>query len=153
MSDIHTTMMQQAIKLAKAAGKAGEVPVGAVIYLSDGTVLGAGQNQTEAAQDVTLHAEIVALRAACKTAKNKFLPDAYLAVTLEPCAMCAAALAAARIKAIYYGAADPKSGGTLNNARVFDHTHHKPMVIDGFMQQETAALLPDFFEKKRKNMR
>lgn len=149
MTELHTRMMQRAIELAQAAGEAGEIPVGAVIYLADGTILGEGQNATEAEQDVTLHAEIVALRAACKAARNKFLPEAYLAVTLEPCAMCAQALSYARLKTIYFGTEDVKSGGTLNGARVFDHAHHKPSVVDGFMAIETAALLPDFFKKKR----
>lgn len=149
MTDVHTRMMHRAIELAHTAEQQSELPVGAVIYTKNGDILGEGYNQTEAFHDPTLHAELVALKAALKHVGEKYLPEAYLAVTLEPCAMCAQALSYARIHTIYFGASDVKSGGTLNGARIFDHAHHKPIIVNGFMEDETKHLLPDFFQKKR----
>ncbi len=139
-----------ALQEARAAADRGEVPVGAVIVVGDRVVAAAG-NRTRELNDPTAHAEILALRAACSAAGSERLPDHDLYVTLEPCAMCAAALAAARIRRIYYGAADPKSGGVAHGARVFTHSqaHHVPEVYDGIAGQEAAALLKAFFAARR----
>lgn len=149
MTDLHTKMMRHALKLAEKAARADEVPVGAVVYTQDGTILGEGYNQTEAKEDPTQHAEFIALRDALSKVKGKHLTDCCLAVTLEPCAMCAQAISYARIKTLYFGASDPKSGGTFNGARIFDHAHHSPEIIDGLLADEAKTLLQDFFQKKR----
>ncbi|WP_170325844.1 nucleoside deaminase [Ruegeria arenilitoris] len=142
--------MDKALVEARAAAHRGEVPVGAVIVLGDRVVAAAG-NRTRELNDPTAHAEILALRAACAEAGSERLPDHDLYVTLEPCAMCAAALAAARIRRIYYGAADPKSGGVAHGARVFSHpqTHHVPEVYDGISATESENLLRSFFAERR----
>ncbi|WP_170573265.1 nucleoside deaminase [Ruegeria atlantica] len=143
--------MDKALIEARAAADRGEVPVGAVIVAPDGRVIAAAGNRTRELNDPTAHAEILALRAACAEAGSERLPDHDLYVTLEPCAMCAAALAAARIRRIYYGAADPKSGGVAHGARVFTHkqAHHVPEVYDGIAGQEAAHLLKEFFAARR----
>ncbi len=143
--------MKQALEQAQAAADRGEVPVGAVIVAPDGQVVAADGNRTRELNDPTAHAEILALRAACAAAGSERLPDHDLYVTLEPCAMCAAALAAARIRRIYYGASDPKSGGVAHGARVFSHpqAHHRPEVYDGIAAEEAAALLKRFFAAQR----
>ncbi len=142
--------MNIALQEARAAADRGEVPVGAVIVAGDRVVAAAG-NRTREMNDPTAHAEILALRAACAAVGSERLPDHDLYVTLEPCAMCAAALAAARIRRIYYGAADPKSGGVAHGARVFTHSqaHHVPEVYDGIAAQEAAELLKAFFAARR----
>ncbi|MBO9449241.1 nucleoside deaminase [Tropicibacter sp. R16_0] len=143
--------MNQALAEARAAADRGEVPVGAVIVSPDGEVVAAAGNRTREWNDPTAHAEIVALRAACAAAGSERLVGYDLYVTLEPCAMCAAALAAARIGRIYYGASDPKSGGVAHGARVFSHpqAHHKPEVYDGIAAQECEQVLKDFFALRR----
>lgn len=143
--------MDKALVEARAAADRGEVPVGAVIAGPDGVIVASAGNRTRELNDPTAHAEILALRAACAAAGSERLPDHDLYVTLEPCAMCAAALAAARIRRIYYGAADPKSGGVAHGARVFTHTqaHHVPEVYDGIRGQEAADLLKEFFAARR----
>ncbi|NVO54466.1 nucleoside deaminase [Rhodobacteraceae bacterium B1Z28] len=145
--------MDKALEQARAAADRGEVPVGAVIVAPDGRVVAAAGNRTRELNDPTAHAEIQALRAACADAGSERLPDHDLYVTLEPCAMCAAALAAARIRRIYYGAADPKSGGVAHGARVFSHpqSHHAPEIYDGIASEESAAILKAFFEARRKD--
>ncbi len=142
--------MDKALAEARAAAGRGEVPVGAVIVYGDRVVAAAG-NRTRELNDPTAHAEILALRAACAEAGSERLPDHDLYVTLEPCAMCAAALAAARIRRIYYGASDPKSGGVAHGARVFSHpqTHHVPEVYDGISATESENLLKSFFAGRR----
>ncbi len=142
--------MNLALEQARAAAQRGEVPVGAVI-VADGRVVAAAGNRTRELNDPTAHAEILALRAACAAAGSERLAGHDLYVTLEPCAMCAAALAAARIRRIYYGAADPKSGGVAHGARVFSHkqAHHVPEIYDGIGGQEAADLLRDFFAARR----
>ncbi|WP_180884182.1 nucleoside deaminase [Ruegeria sp. THAF57] len=144
------SFMNIALQEARAAADRGEVPVGAVIVAGDRVVAAAG-NRTREMNDPTAHAEILALRAACAAVGSERLPDHDLYVTLEPCAMCAAALAAARIRRIYYGAADPKSGGVAHGARVFTHSqaHHVPEVYDGIAGQEAAELLKAFFAARR----
>ncbi|WP_170347939.1 MULTISPECIES: nucleoside deaminase [Ruegeria] len=143
--------MDKALVEARAAADRGEVPVGAVIVAPDGRIVAAAGNRTREMNDPTAHAEILALRTACAEAGSERLPDHDLYVTLEPCAMCAAALAAARIRRIYYGAADPKSGGVAHGARVFTHTqaHHVPEIYDGIAAQEAADLLRAFFAARR----
>ncbi|WP_142636724.1 nucleoside deaminase [Ruegeria faecimaris] len=142
--------MDIALEQAREAGERGEVPVGAAIVLGDRVVAVAG-NQTRELNDPTAHAEILALRAACVATGSERLIDHDIYVTLEPCAMCAAALAAARVRRIYYGASDPKSGGVAHGARVFSHpqSHHKPEVFDGIAAKDCEALLREFFTKKR----
>ena len=143
--------MDLALAEARAAGARGEVPVGAVIADASGRVVAQAGNRTRELNDPTAHAEILALRAACAAADSERLPGHSLYVTLEPCPMCAAALAAARIARIYYGAADPKSGGIAQGPRIFTHPqcHHVPEVYDGIAAEEAEALLKDFFERLR----
>ncbi|WP_164658087.1 nucleoside deaminase [Tropicibacter sp. Alg240-R139] len=143
--------MNQALEQARAAAERGEVPVGAVIVSPEGWVVAAAGNRTREWNDPTAHAEIVALRAACAAVGSERLVGHDLYVTLEPCAMCAAALAAARVARIYYGASDPKSGGVAHGARVFSHpqAHHNPEVYDGIAAQECEQVLKDFFALRR----
>jgi tRNA(adenine34) deaminase len=149
MPDLHTRMMLKALAKAREAVLAGEVPIGAVVYKADGTVLAEAHNLVETHRDPTAHAEFLAAKAAVEKAGDMYLTDAYVAVTLEPCAMCAQALSWLRVKGIYFGAYDPKSGGTENGARVLAHAHHKPHVIGGLMEADCAALLHDFFKARR----
>ncbi|MBE1283069.1 MAG: nucleoside deaminase [Rhodobacteraceae bacterium] len=148
---VFTSHMDLALSEARAAADRGEVPVGAVIVSPSGEVVARAGNRTREWNDPTAHAEIVALRAACAAAGSERLMGYDLYVTLEPCAMCAAALAAARINRIYYGASDPKSGGVAHGARVFDHSqaHHKPEVYDGIAEEECVELLKAFFAERR----
>ena len=143
--------MELALAEARAAADRGEVPVGAVIVSPGGQVVAAAGNRTRELNDPTAHAEILAMRAACAAIGSERLLDHDLYVTLEPCAMCAGALAAARIRRIYYGASDPKSGGVDHGARVFSHpqAHHKPEVYDGISARDCEALLKTFFEDRR----
>lgn len=143
--------MAEALNEARAAAARGEVPVGAVLIAPNGQRFAAG-NQTRALNDPTAHAEIIAIRAACAAAGSERLVGYDLYVTLEPCAMCAAAIAAARIARLYYAASDPKSGGVAQGARVFSHaqSHHVPEVYDGIGGDEAEALLKQFFKAKRK---
>jgi tRNA(Arg) A34 adenosine deaminase TadA len=143
--------MAQALAEARAAGERGEVPVGAVVVDPAGRVVAADGNRTRELSDPTAHAEVQVLRAACNRAGTERLPGHALYVTLEPCAMCAAAIAAARIARLYFGASDPKSGGVLHGARVFTHSqsHHVPEVYDGIAGEEAAQILKAFFESKR----
>jgi len=143
--------MDIALQEARAAADRGEVPVGAVIVAPSGAVVARAGNQTRALSDPTAHAEILALRAACARAGSDRLPDHDLYVTLEPCPMCAAALSFARIRRLYYGASDPKSGGVAQGPRVFSHPqcHHVPEVYDGISEAPAAALLRAFFEARR----
>ncbi len=143
--------MDQALEEARAAGARGEVPVGAVMVSPRGQVLARAGNRTREMSDPTAHAEILAIRAACAEAGSERLVGYDLYVTLEPCAMCAAAIAAARIGRVYYAASDPKSGGVAHGARVFSHpqAHHAPEVYDGIGAPEAEALLKDFFAMRR----
>lgn len=143
--------MDIALAEARAAADRGEVPVGAVIVAPDGQVAARAGNRTRELSDPTAHAEILALRAACQGGGSERLPGYSLYVTLEPCAMCASAISQARIARLYYAADDPKSGGVLNGAKVFDHSqsHHKPEVYDGICAAEAEALLKEFFANLR----
>ena len=142
--------MDTALAEARAAAARGEVPVGAVIAGPGGVIARAG-NRTRELRDPTAHAEILAIRAACATLGQERLMGLDLYVTLEPCAMCAGAIAHARLARLYYGAADPKSGGTAHGARVFAHPqcHHVPQIYDGLAATEAEALLRAFFATMR----
>ena len=146
-----TSFMNDALAEARAAGRRGEVPVGAVVVGPDGRVVARAGNRTREQRDPTAHAEMLAIRAACAAAGSERLPDHALYVTLEPCAMCAAAIAAARIARLYYGASDPKSGGVAQGARVFSHPqcHHVPEVFDGMAAAEAEDMLRTFFVARR----
>lgn len=143
--------MDAALAEARAALARGEVPVGAVVADPAGRVVARAGNRTRELADPTAHAEILALRAACAGAGSERLPGYALYVTLEPCPMCAAALSQARIARLYYGAADPKSGGVAQGPRIFAHPqcHHVPEVYDGIGEAEAAALLRAFFAGRR----
>ena len=145
--------MDLALVEARAAAQRGEVPVGAVIVAPQGKVVARAGNRTRELNDPTAHAEILAIRAACAALGAERLPGHDLYVTLEPCPMCAAALAAARIARLYYGASDPKSGGVELGARVFAHPqcHHQPEVYHGFGEDEAAQLLRQFFQSRRES--
>ena len=148
---VFTSHMSLALAEAEAAAARGEVPVGAVILSPRGEVLSTAGNRTRELSDPTAHAELLAIRAACAALGSERLTGCDLYVTLEPCAMCAAAIAAARIARLYYGAQDPKSGGVAHGARVFSHpqAHHVPEVYDGIAATQAAALLQAFFRDRR----
>jgi tRNA(Arg) A34 adenosine deaminase TadA len=142
--------MDAALDAARAAAARGEVPVGAVV-VRDGKVLACAGNRTRECNDPTAHAEVLAIRAACTALGRDRLAGCDLYVTLEPCPMCAAAISFARIARLYYGAADPKSGGVAHGARVFAHPqcHHAPEVYDGIGGEAAAELLRAFFADRR----
>lgn len=143
--------MQMALDEAYAAAAAGEVPVGAVLVSAQGAVLARTGNQMRALNDPTAHAEIAAIRQACEALGNERLWGCSLYVTLEPCPMCAGAIAQARIAKLFYGAADVKGGAVDNGVALFDQKscHHKPEVIGGLRESDCAALLRDFFTLRR----
>ncbi len=145
-----TGHMDQALIEARKAADRGEVPVGAVIVLN-GKVLASAGNQTRELHDPSAHAEVLAIRAACKAMKSERLTGADLYVTLEPCPACAAVISAARIARVYYGASDPKSGGIEQGPCIFSHPqcHHKPEVYGGIGETESAAILRRFFKTRR----
>jgi tRNA(adenine34) deaminase len=142
--------MRRALDEAAAAVLAGEVPVGAVVARGE-EVIAIGRNRMRADADPTAHAEIVAMRAAARELGSERLDDCDLWVTLEPCAMCAGAMALARIRRLYFGAADPKGGAVVNGPRLFGQPtcHHAPEVYPGIGEEESAALLRDFFRARR----
>ena len=143
--------MDTALAEARAAGDRGEVPVGAVIADASGAIVAQAGNRTREMNDPSAHAEILALRAACLLAGSERLPGYSLYVTLEPCPMCAAAISFARIARLYYGAADPKSGGVAQGPRILTHPqcHHVPEVYDGIAAEEAEGLLKTFFAARR----
>ena len=144
------SFMEQALNEAKSAALRGEVPVGAVVVFGGQVVARAG-NRTRELCDPTAHAEVLAIRAACAALGVERLTGHDLYVTLEPCPMCAAAISAARIGRLYYGASDPKSGGVAQGTRVFSHPqcHHVPEVYDGIAAAECEAVLKGFFAARR----
>ena len=146
-----TSHMQAALDEARAAAARGEVPVGAVVVSPKGEIVARAGNRTRELADPSAHAEMLAVRAACGALGSERLPGHDLYVTLEPCAMCAAVISAARIRRLYYGAADPKSGGVAHGARVFSHAqcHHVPEIYDGIADAPAEALLRDFFASRR----
>jgi tRNA(Arg) A34 adenosine deaminase TadA len=143
--------MRRALLEAEAAGKRGEVPVGAVVAGPEGTVLAAAGNRTRELSDPTAHAELLAIRQACAALGSERLIGCDLYVTLEPCAMCAAAISFARLRRLYYGAPDPKGGGVEHGARVFSQAtcHHAPEIYSGIDEDRAGALLKAFFQAKR----
>jgi tRNA(adenine34) deaminase len=142
--------MDIALEEARAAQARGEVPVGCVI-VRDGVVVARAGNRTLGDRDPTAHAELLALRAAAASLGSERLAGCDLYVTLEPCAMCAAAMSFARIRRLYYGAADPKGGAVDNGVRFFSAPtcHHRPEVYGGVGESEAAVLLRDFFAARR----
>jgi tRNA(Arg) A34 adenosine deaminase TadA len=147
-----TGFMDIALEEARAAADRGEVPVGAVLVDSgSGELLARAGNRTEELSDPTAHAEMLAIRTAAAERAEPRLPDCDLYVTLEPCAMCAAAISFARIRRLYYGAAGPKAGGVAHGTRFFSQPtcHHRPEVYDGIGEGEAAELLRAFFRERR----
>ncbi|MCL1892176.1 MAG: nucleoside deaminase [Alphaproteobacteria bacterium] len=145
--------IKETLKLAKKAASHGDVPVGAVI-VRGGKIISRGENQVQLKRDVTAHAEIVAIRRAAKKLGAKFLDDAEIYISLEPCAMCATAISFARIKKIIFAARDEKGGGILHNARVYETQKNlwKPEVAEvPEFAAESAELLREFFRKRRIN--
>lgn len=148
---VFRSYMDQALEEARAAADRGEVPVGAVLVSPDGQVVARAGNRTRELSDPTAHAEVLVIRQACAALGSERLPGYDLYVTLEPCPMCATAISAARIARVYYGAADPKSGGVAQGPRIFSHPqcHHVPEVYDGIAAAPSEALLKEFFAKRR----
>ncbi|HEY4981138.1 MAG TPA: nucleoside deaminase [Pseudolabrys sp.] len=144
------SFMQIAIDEARAAGHRGEVPVGCVV-VRNGEVVARAGNRTLELRDPTGHAELLAIRAAAAALASERLTDCDLYVTLEPCAMCAAAMSFARIRRLYFGAADPKGGAVEHGVRFFaaPTCHHRPEVYGGINESECAGLLRDFFAARR----
>jgi tRNA(Arg) A34 adenosine deaminase TadA len=145
-----TGYMEIALEEAKAAGDRGEVPVGAVL-VHGGRIIARAGNRTRELADPTAHAEMLAIREACRALAAERLAEADLFVTLEPCAMCAGAISFARIRRLYFGAADDKGGAVVNGPRFFSQPtcHHAPEIYSGFHEQEAAGLLKEFFREKR----
>jgi tRNA(adenine34) deaminase len=145
------SVMDIALEEAAAAGRMGEVPVGAVILGSQGQILARAGNRTRTLNDPTAHAEMLAIRTACAALSSERLPDCSLYVTLEPCAMCAAAISFARIKRLYFGAGDPKGGGIEHGPKLFTQPtcHHAPEIYSGIGEQAAADLLRNFFRERR----
>lgn len=142
--------MDAALNAARDAAAAGEVPVGAVI-VRDGEIIATGANHPLAGHDPTAHAEIAAIRAAARILGTDRLTECDLWVTLEPCAMCAGAIAHARINRLYYGADDPKGGAIVHGPRIFEQPtiHHRPEIYSGIGAEESASLLREFFGDRR----
>jgi tRNA(Arg) A34 adenosine deaminase TadA len=146
-----TDFMELAFAEAEAATKRGEVPVGAVLVSSDGKILARAGNRGEELNDPTAHAEILVIRDAAKAAASPRLPECDLYVTLEPCAMCAAAISFARLRRVYFAAYDPKGGAIDHGPRFFTQPtcHHKPETIGGLNEVRALNLLKNFFLVKR----
>jgi tRNA(adenine34) deaminase len=144
--------MDLALDEARAAAALGEVPVGAVIVDAAGAVVARAHNRVLLDRDPTAHAELLAIRAAARALESERLAGCDLYVTLEPCAMCAQAIAFARLRRVYFGAADPKGGGVLHGARIFEQPtcHHRPEVYDGIGEAEASRLLKEFFRERRR---
>jgi tRNA(Arg) A34 adenosine deaminase TadA len=143
--------MDLALAEAIRARDLGEVPVGAVIVSGDGEMLASAGNRTLSFHDPTAHAELLAIRAACAKLGSERLIDCDLYVTLEPCAMCAAAISFARIRRLYFGASDPKGGAVEHGPRLFSQAtcHHRPEIVGGLDESQAAGLLKDFFAGRR----
>ncbi|MBI1621138.1 nucleoside deaminase [Aquamicrobium sp. cd-1] len=142
--------MDAAFAEAETAAMRGEVPIGAVV-VRDGIIIGSGGNRTRELNDPTAHAEVLAIREACSREMSERLPGADLYVTLEPCPMCAAAISFARIRRLYFGAADEKGGAVVSGARLYNlpTCHHAPEVYSGFGEVRSAEMLKAFFKEKR----
>ena len=143
--------MDLAFAEAIRARDLGEIPVGAVIVSADGELLASASNRTLSFRDPTAHAELLAIRAACAKLGSERLIDCDLHVTLEPCAMCAAAISFARIRRLYFGASDPKGGAVEHGPRLFSQAtcHHRPEIVGGLDESQAASLLRDFFAGRR----
>ncbi len=143
-------MMNEALNLARAAAADGEVPVGAIV-VKDGIIIGRGSNRPVISHDPTAHAEIIAIREAAAHLGNERLTGCDLWVTLEPCAMCAGAISHSRIARLYFGADDPKGGAVVHGPHLFAQAtlHHRPEIYAGIAADESAAMLKDFFKKRR----
>src|ERR1700731_4659071 len=143
MPEQQNSPMTRAFAEAEAAAARGEVPVGAVLIAADGSVIAAAGNRIEADRDPTAHAEMLVLRAGAARLGAKHLADCDLYVTLEPCAMCAAAIGLARLRRLYFGAYDPKSGAVEHGPRLFEQptTHHQPQISGGIEERGAAQLL------------
>lgn len=150
MMEIALKFANRALELARHAAALGEVPVGAVV-VHDGRIIGEGFNQPRALHDPTAHAEIMAIRAACATLGNERLTGCDLWVTLEPCAMCAGAIAHARLARLYYAASDPKGGAVEHGPRLFFQptVTHRPEVYAGLGEEAAALMLKAFFQSRR----
>ncbi|MEX0840518.1 MAG: nucleoside deaminase [Parvibaculum sp.] len=150
-SETASRPMDMAFAEAEAAGARGEVPIGAVVVDADGAVIARAGNRTLELKDPTAHAEMLTIREACAARGSERLAGCDLYVTLEPCPMCAAAISFARLRRIYYGAADEKGGGVDHGPRIFEHPtcHHRPDVYGGLGETRAAALLRDFFAARR----
>jgi tRNA(Arg) A34 adenosine deaminase TadA len=146
-----STPMERALAAARAAGARGEVPIGCVIVGPDGAVLAEAGNRTEALKDPTAHAELLAIRAAAAALGSPRLVGCDLYVTLEPCPMCAQAISFARLRRVYWGAADPKGGGIEQGPRIFDQPtcHHRPELYPDVGEREAGELLRSFFRERR----
>ena len=142
--------MEAAFAEAEAAARRGEVPIGAVV-VAGGEILARAGNRTRELNDPTAHAEVLAIREACRLTGSERLPDADLYVTLEPCPMCAAAISFARIRRLYFGAVDEKGGAVVSGARLYAQPtcHHVPETYAGLSEQRAAALLKSFFRDRR----
>ncbi len=152
MAATRSSPMNLALHEARAGAELGEVPVGAVLIDgATGDLLARAHNRVETQHDPTAHAEMLVLRAAAERLGAKRLIQADLYVTLEPCAMCAAAISLAHIRRLYFGAYDPKGGGVDHGARIFEQTtcHHRPEVFGGIEESQSAALLKTFFLSRR----
>ena len=147
---VSPSYMQTALDEARAAAARGEVPVGCVV-VRNGDVIARAGNRTLADKDPTAHAELLAIRQAAAALGSERLTDCDLYVTLEPCTMCAAAMSFARIRRLYFGAADPKGGAVEHGVRFFAQPtcHHRPDVYGGINESDAAALLKDFFRERR----
>ena len=143
--------MKMALEEAQFAGGRGEIPVGAVLVNAASDFVIKSGNRCEELKDPTAHAEMLVIREAAEKLGDIRLPQCDLYVTLEPCPMCASAVSHARIRRLYFGAYDPKSGGVDHGAKVFSHAtcHHKPEIYSGIMETESAQILKDFFKNKR----
>lgn len=143
--------MAAALAEAEAAAARGEVPVGAVIVALDGEIIARAGNRTRELNDPSAHAEMLVIRAACEAAQSERLPACDLYVTLEPCAMCAAAISFARIHRLYFGASDPKGGAVEHGSRFFAQPtcHHAPEVYGGIDETRAGAILKSFFKERR----
>ncbi len=146
-----STLMERALAAARAAGARGEVPIGCVIVGPDGAVLAEAGNRTEELKDPTAHAELLAIRSAAAALGSPRLVGCDLYVTLEPCPMCAQAISFARLRRVYWGAADPKGGGIEQGPRIFDQPtcHHRPELYPGVGESEAGELLRAFFRERR----
>lgn len=144
--------MELALEEAQKAVERDEVPIGAItVHAETGEIFARNGNRTLELNDPTAHAEMLAIREACEKAGAQRIPECDLYVTLEPCAMCAAAISFARIRRVVFGASDPKGGGVLHGGKFYEQPtcHHRPDISDGMLADECRAMLKDFFRKKR----